>query len=183
MQKDVLQILTETHAMLGWLAERLQAARPGRSRAILFNEVARSLGAHQTVIDRTILPALKQGGWRGVSSDVLAGHMALKRALAETLTLRDRAAFDAAIPWLAARLRVQCRLEQEKLVPLLRCFDDDERIVMAQDAELHLTRLLGDKRHPPDDGEVTPQAEELVEEAYVVLRSLPQKDEHTDTTR
>ena len=44
---------------------------------------------------------------------------------------------------------------------------------MAVDAEQHLRRLLGEtpKRH--EDADFGHDAEELVEEAYVVLRSLP----------
>jgi hypothetical protein len=51
--------------------------------------------------------------------------------------------------------------------------DDEERSSMAVDAEQHLRRLLGEtpKRH--EDADFGHDAEELVEEAYVVLRSLP----------
>ena len=180
MEKDVLQILTEDHAILGWFAQRLAASKAGRSRSVLFNEFARSLGAHQTVVDQTIVPALKRCGWRGLSSDVLTGHLALKRQLAETLTLRTSTAFDEAIPRLIARSVQQCVLEQDKLMPLLHQYlDDDQREALAAEAEQHLTRLLGEGRHLPEDSGLTPQANDLVEEAYVVLSSLPADDELT----
>jgi hypothetical protein len=179
MEKDVLQILTENHAVLRWLGDRLLAARPGRVRTMLFNEIARALGAHQTVIDQTALPALKACGWRGVSSDMLAGHMALKRLLAETLTLeRGDESFDLAVPRIVARTRAHCDFEQEKLLPLVhRLIDDEQRAVMASDAELHLTRLLGEPRSRGADFDLIPRAEDLLEEAYVVLGSLASSED------
>ena len=178
MEKDVLQILTEDHAVLHWLGERLLAARPGRARATLFNEFSRALGAHQMVIDQTILPALRGCGWRGVSSDMLAGHLGLKRLLAETLTLDPWAAsFDPALRRIVARTEAHCELEQLKLLPLVHSnLDDHQRALMAYDAELHLTRLLGEQHKLDEDAELIPQAGELVEEAYVVLGSLATAD-------
>jgi hypothetical protein len=181
MDKDVLQLLTEDHAVLGWLADRLRAARPGRTRFLLFNEFVRALGAHQTVIDRTVLPALKACGWNGVSSDVLRGHMALKRLLAESLTVeREPAAFDEVLSLLVPQAKIHCEMEQLKLLPvLLRCLDDEQRSLMALDAEQHLTRLLGETPKVHEDANFGPNAEDLVEEAYVVLGSLPGLDATT----
>src|SRR5688500_11645740 len=76
MRKDVVQVLLEDHAVLGWLAERLRPVSSTSAGTPMFNEFARALGAHQTVIDQTVIPALKACGWRGLSSDVLTGHMA-----------------------------------------------------------------------------------------------------------
>jgi len=175
MERDVLQILTEDHAVLGWLAERLEAAPAGRARSVLFNEVTRALGAHQTVFDQTVLPALKACGWSGVSSDVLAGHLGLKRLLAEALTNeRQPRGFDQVLQRLVPRVKAQCELERRKLLPVLhRCFDDAQRSLLALDAEQHLTRLLGETPKVHEDADIGLDAEDLVEEAYVVLGSLP----------
>jgi hypothetical protein len=175
MDRDVLQILTEDHAVLAWLAGRLGGARPGRSRTVLFNEFARALGAHQTVIDRTVLPALKACGWAGVSSDVLRSHMALKRLLAEAITLeREPADFDATVRRLVPQAQRHCELELYHIIPVLhRCFDDEQRALLAADAEQHLTRLLGETPKLYADNGLPPDAGELVEEAHVVLGSLP----------
>jgi len=175
MERDVLQILTEDHAVIEWLVERLRAARPGRARLLLFNEFARSLGAHQTVIDKTVMPALKACGWHGVSSDVLRGHMALKRLLAEAITVeRDPAVFDEVACRLAPRVKAQCEMERHKLIPVLHgCLDDEQRSSMAVDAEQHLRRLLGETSQLHENADFGHDAEDLVEEAYVVLGSLP----------
>ncbi len=174
MERDVLQVLTEDHAVLVWLADRLSDARPGRARSVMFGEFARALGAHQTVIDLTVLPALKTVHWSGVSSDVLTSHMALKRLLAECLTVeRNEAGFDEALRRLATQAKLQCGLEQHKLLPVLRgCLDESQREMMAFDAEMHLTRLLGETPTVHEVGELAPRASDLVEEAYVVLGSL-----------
>ena len=178
LEKDVLQVLIEDHAVLGWLADRLRGARPGRARNVLFNELARLLGAHQTVVDLTVFPALKACGWSGVSSEVLRSHMAMKRLLAEAIAVeREPADFDAAVRRLAPKVKVHCDLEQHHLVPVLhRTLDDDQRAQMAADAEQHLTRLLGEAPRMHGDTDLEPDAEDLLEEAYVVLGSLPLQD-------
>ncbi len=127
------------------------------------------------MIDRTVLPALRTCGWRGVTSDLLSGHMALKRQLAEVLTLsQESSAFDEASRQLAEQVGQQRRREQDKLLSVLHeCLDDSQRSMLALDAELHLTSLLG---HTPESFESSGferAADELLEEAYVVLRSLP----------
>jgi len=174
MEKDVVQVLTENHAVLGWLAERLQADKDP-VEPLLFNEFARALGGHQTVIDQTVIPALKGCGWRGVSSDVLTGHVALKRSLAELLTLkRNDAPFREALTRLSVQLAEQREREHFKLLPVLRkSLDDGQRAMMAFEAELHLTRIFGETRLPFDEVDVTQCADDLIAEAQVVLASLP----------
>jgi len=179
MERDILQTLADDHAILRWLTHRLSATPRGRLRSMVFGEFSRALGAHQTVIDRILMPALKSRGWWGVSSDVLVGHAALKRLLADALTLQqDHTGFDAALRSLLAELQVQCQREREKLIPVLwRCFDDDQRSLMAQDAETHLTRLLGDSLESYDP-DVWMERPELIEEAYLVLgRPTPAEDQ------
>jgi hypothetical protein len=174
MGRDVVQVLTEDHAVLRWLGERLQAATGEATRSLMFNEIARALGAHETVIEATILPALKACGWRGLTSDVLTGHAALKRHLAEMLTLeRSDAAFHAALKPLVQKLNAQCKLEEKKLLPLIQeCLDDTQREMLAFDAETHLTRILGDGRSV-GEVELAQPVSELIEQAHVVLGSLP----------
>lgn len=173
MRKDVVQVLQEDHAVLGWLAERLRSVEGTSAAPAMFNEFSRALGAHQTVIDQTLLPALKGVGWRGLSSEVLTGHMALKRTFAELLTLRhDRQRFDGALARLMRQVDHQSALEDRKLLPLLaHVLDDSQREMLAFEAEGHLTRILGDA--PLLDADLAQPANELLEEAALVLGSLP----------
>lgn len=173
MEKDLIQVLTEDHAVLGWLSGRLRAA-PSASKALLFNEFARALGAHQTVIDQTVIPALKSCGWRGLSSDVLAGHMSVKRSFAELLTLRPgKPSFDDALELVLQAANLQSSLERDKLLPLLRqLLDAGQLRMLGYDAQLQLTQLLGDESHL-DDIDTAQPVHELLAEAHVVLGSLP----------
>lgn len=173
MRKDVVQVLLEDHAVLGWLGERLRATSGATTP--MFNEFARALGAHQTVIDQTILPALKACGWRGLSSDVLTSHMALKRSFAELLTLRpDSAGFEASLSALMRQVTLHCDIEDRKLLPLLTdCLSESQREMLAFEAEAHLTQILGDR--PVQDAALAQPATELLEEAQLVLGSLPSR--------
>jgi hypothetical protein len=179
MERDVVQVLTEDHAVLGWLGERLRSAPPSESRILMFNEFARALGAHETVIDETVVPALRSCGPGGLSSDLLVSHAALKRSFAEVLTLgRNDPAFAGSLAALIRQLERHCELEERKLLPLLHdCLDDAQREMMAFDAEVHLTRILGDER-PREDAALAQPANELLEEAHLVLGSLPIPRDH-----
>jgi hypothetical protein len=178
MERDLVQVLAEDHAVLRWLGERLSAATR-TAKPMVFNEFARALGAHETVVEQTVLPALKATGWRGLSSDVLTGHADLRRELADLLTMdKGSAAFDVAVERLLRRLARQCDLEEEKLLPVLRAsLDDTQRELLAFDAESHLTRLLGDDAPDANELELAQPVNELLEEAHVVLGSLPVGDE------
>jgi hypothetical protein len=173
MRKDVVQVLLEDHAVLGWLAERLRPVSSSSAGTPMFNEFARALGAHQTVIDQTVIPALKACGWRGLSSDVLTGHMALKRSFAELLTLRaDSPDFEPSLSALMRQLTRHCELEDRKLLPLLtECLSESQREILAFEAEAHLTQILGDM--PMQDADLAQPATALLEEAQLVLSSLP----------
>ncbi|HEY0858824.1 MAG TPA: hypothetical protein VGE16_17300 [Albitalea sp.] len=173
MEKDLIQVLAEDHAVLGWLTGRLRETTATR-QSLLFNEFARALGAHQMVVDQVVIPALKSCGWRGLSSDVLAGHMGLKRSLAELLTLRPgSASFDAALGTLLLDTSLQTGREHDKLLPLLHQLLDAEQLVMlAYDAEVRLAQLVGDGSRL-DDIDIAQPVDELLAEAHVVLASLP----------
>lgn len=174
MERDVAQILIESHATLGALARRLGRGGTHHARSGGFDDFVLALGAHQAVIDKAVVPALKAFGWRGVSSSVLTGHAGLKRLLAETLTMaRDHPSFDAARQQLVQAVRTQCERERVELIPVLRrALDEPQRAMAALEADLHLTRLLGDKPDPWRDSELQPGAGELIEEAQIVLGSL-----------
>ena len=173
MRKDVVQVLLEDHAVLAWLGERQRPVAGTTAGTQMFNEFARALGAHQTVIDQTVIPALKACGWRGLSSDVLTGHMALKRSFAELLTLRpDSPNFEASLAALMRQMTRQFELEDKKLLPLLTdCLSESQREILAFEAEAHLTQILGDT--PLQDAELARPATALLEEAQLVLGSPP----------
>lgn len=174
MEKDLIQVLAEDHAILRWLTGRLRETNSTRRRSLLFNQFARALGAHQMVIDEVVIPALKSCSWRGLGSDVLAGHMALKRSLAELLTQpSDSAAFNAALESLLLEMGLQTSRERDKLLPLLhQLLDADQLVMFAYDAEQRLRQLVGDGSEF-DDIDAAQPVDELLAEAHLVLGSLP----------
>ena len=174
MHKDVVAVLDEDHAVLRRLVVRLRSAVGTPACRQVFNEFARTLGGHHTVIDQTVIPALKACKWHGLSSDVLAGHLALKRTLAELLTLPHVGPdFEWALARLLRQLERQGDLEDRKLLPLLaRELGDTQRALLAIEAETHLARILGET---PREGELGLPADELLQEAQLVLGSLPRR--------
>jgi hypothetical protein len=98
----------------------------------------------------------------------------LKRHLAEMLTLeRGTDHFDAALKQLVQQLDIQCELEERKLLPLIHeCLDDTQRTMLAFEAETHLTRILGDS-HSVGDIDLPQSVSDLLEQAHIVLGSLP----------
>jgi hypothetical protein len=175
MERDLLQVLADDHALLGWVAGRLQCAPSPRGRRAVFPELAAALAAHQTVVDRTVLPALKEMGWHGIRSDLLASHVALKRQLAETVALeREGGDADRALRALALEVQAQCGREILTLLPVLaQRLDGSQRSMLGLDAQQHLTRLLGDTPKTHADVEQESGVADLLDEAYVVLSSLP----------
>jgi hypothetical protein len=174
--KDLLVSLTDDHVVLSWLAHRLRSANDPFARALLFNEMAKALGGHLTAMEYVVLPALSRSGWRGVDSRVLVEHMILKRHLADLLTLpRGSAQFEAELQDLCGQIEQQADREQLELLPVLReSLGEGERAMLASEVEARLGAYLGDLRTPGTEKNVDPSnAEDLLQEAKVVLASLP----------
>jgi hypothetical protein len=173
--KDVLVSLTDDHIALSWLAHRLRTARDSFSRGLLFNELAKALGGHLSVMEYVVMPAMSRCGWRGVSSQVLIEHMILKRHLADLLTLeRGSDQFEAELQDLCGQVEAQADREQLELLPALReCLGEGERAMLASEVESRLGAYLGELRAPGEHRDDPPTVEDLLQEAKVVLASLP----------
>jgi len=179
--KDVLIALTDDHVVLSWLTHRLRTTSDGFNRSVLFNELAKALGGHLSALEYVVLPALSRCGWRGVDSHVLVEHMILKRHLADLLTLeRGSEQFEAETQDLCNQIEAQADREQLELLPALReCLDEGERAMLASEVEARLSAYLGDLRMPGSQKNIDPPtAEELLQEAKVVLASLPNARPH-----
>lgn len=179
--KDVLVSLTDDHVVLSWLAHRLRTARDSFSRGLLFNEMAKALGGHLSVMEYVVLPAMSRCGWHGVDSQVLVEHMILKRHLADLLTLeRGSAQFDAELQDLCNQVEAQADREQLQLLPALReWLGEGERAMLASEVESRLGAYLGELRAPGEHTDADPPTvEELLQEAKVVLASLPNTLRH-----
>lgn len=173
MAQDVVEILAQDHAALIQAADRLRRETPTPRRSQIFNQFARMLGAHLAIIDDTVIPELKGLGWRGVSSAMLTAHVELKRSLAELLTQRGSPAFQDALSRLATQLQAQIDSEKAHLFPLLRqCLDESHLAFLGLDAHARRSEILGDGVEDGDPANLR-GVDELLEEAQVVLSSLP----------
>ena len=90
------------------------------------------------------------------------------------------AGFDAALARLVRQVHLQCDLEDRRLLPVLgAALDVSQRAMMAFEAEALLAGILGDR--PVEDAERMQPATALIEEAQVVLGSLPAPDPVDDS--
>jgi hypothetical protein len=174
--KDLLVSLTDDHIVMSWLAHRLRTTTDGFSRGLLFNEFAKALGGHLSAMEYVVLPALARCGWRGFDSQVPAQHTVLKRRLADLLTLeRGSSQFDADLNDLCDQVEAQAEREQRELLPLLRQdLDTSERAMLGSEVEARLGAFVGELREPGTEKPAdAPTGEQLLEEAQLVLKSLP----------
>jgi hypothetical protein len=118
---------------LGDLARSL--AEPGRMDAaghVLYRELRDRASAHCQVREQIVLPVLQRSRWKGLTSEALAAHMDLKRALAALCIIgpaepdfpRMLALFQDAVAqqrladdlWLMPSLRQVSTVEQRRLM-------------------------------------------------------------------
>ncbi len=172
MKHDVVAVISDHHAVLDWLMERVAEASPSPARRVLFDEFAKALGGHLRAIDEAVIPALRAGGWRNVSSSLLVGHVDIKHRLGELLTLRlSSRAHDDALATLAVHLQAQQQREASQLLPLLQgALNDWQRAQLGAEVQDHLSRVIGERPSGFADSE---PASSLLEEAKLVLGSFP----------
>jgi hypothetical protein len=170
--RDVVLVLAENHAILHWLSERLAGASTPAHRQHLFDEFAKALGGHLRAVDEAILPALRQCGWRDVSSAVLVGHSHLKHQLAVLLVLKARPGdFDRALFAFFPRLADQQHREAVQIVPVLRkLLDAEARAALGVQVTAHFSLMFdADAAHQWS----SEPAHDLVDEARIVFGSFP----------
>lgn len=172
MKADVVAVISDHHAVLGWLTDRVLDAEPGPSRRVLFDEFAKALGGHLRAIDQAVIPALRARGWRNVCSSLLVGHVDVKYRLGELLTLRPSSrAHPTTLAALALHLEAQLQREAGLLLPLLEeALDDWQRAELGVEVQEHLSRMIGEGRTDFVDSE---PAASLLEEAKLVLGGFP----------
>lgn len=175
--KDVLVALTDDHVVLSWLAHRLELSNDSAANAVLFNELAKALGGHLSALEYVVLPALSRCRWRGLDSQLLVGHMTLKRHLADLLTLeRDSDQFRAQLTDFCRQVEAHADQEQLVLLPAIReCLDEGERAMLASEVESRLGAYLDEvaRKGPALAAAPLPTADDLLREAQVVLTTLP----------
>jgi hypothetical protein len=121
---DVLQLLTEQHAEVDELFEKLDAGKGDRRKT--FAELADKLAAHAGAEERVFYPNVMSEATAELLHEAVEEHLAVKRTLADLLALdpasaSDRETFDAKLSVLKESVSHHAHEEEEgKLFPLLR---------------------------------------------------------------
>jgi hypothetical protein len=109
--------------------------------------------------------------------DVLASHMSLKRRLAGVLAMnRKTTEFDTELAALCDGVQAQAEREHAQLLPCLRqALPDDHRALLAGEVEAQVRARVGDAGLSLQEPITQPRVHDLLQEAQVVLASLPHR--------
>lgn len=120
-------------------------------------------------MDNAIIPMLRAHGWRDVPSQLLIGHVQLKRALAEVLAVRKLPVeFDHRLSDFLPRFAAQRETEFELLLPAIaRLLGEDENRSLAAQVAAEFGLVF--EKQPATEPRA---AGELIDEARVVLSGL-----------
>lgn len=162
---DCTVLLGAQLARLESIADALSCASAA-ARPQLLRELLDRGALHVRVREQLLFPVLRRARWKGVNSETLKVHVRLKRALAELMvTPAQSDRFNDLLHKFAQGVALQLAEDARAFVPALRAASDiDERRALCREIE-----LLHDKETTPSG----PPAPGLVEEAALVLRSLP----------
>jgi len=117
---DVLALLTEQHAEVDALFEKLENDKG--DRATLFAELANKLAAHATVEEKIFYPAVMAKQTEEMLHESVEEHLAIKRVLADLLTMKlDDDTFKAKLSVMKESVSHHAHEEEEeKLFPIVR---------------------------------------------------------------
>jgi hypothetical protein len=144
---DVLELLETQHSEVDALLEQLESGE-GDRRAV-FAELADKLAAHATVEERIFYPAVMSGDTDELLHESVEEHLAIKRVLADLLTMDlSSEEFAAKLSVLKEHVSHHAHEEEEaKLFPKLRAsLDDEERAALGNEVLALFEQLL--PRHP-----------------------------------
>lgn len=144
---DVLEILESQHLEVDALLERLEQ-RQGDMRAT-FIELADKLAAHATVEERIFYPSVMAPGTEELLRESVEEHLAVKRVLADLLTMDlSGDEFAAKLSVLKEQVSHHAHREEEaKLFPKLRAsLDADQRAALGNEVLALFEQLL--PKHP-----------------------------------
>jgi hypothetical protein len=121
---NVLELLTEQHAEVDQLIEKIEKGRG--NKAALFVELADKLAAHAAIEEKIFYPGIMTDEHEDVLKESVEEHLAIKRVLADMLALdldieEDEKTFDAKLSVLKETVSHHAHEEEEDvLFPKLR---------------------------------------------------------------
>jgi len=133
---DALELLTEQHAEVDELFEKIEATDDTDEKEDLFIELADKLAAHSAIEAKIFYPAVMSDDTCDKLLEFTEEHLAAKRVLADLLVLDlDDEQWDAKLTVLKEEIRHHAHDEEEgKLFPLLeKQLSDDQRAALGNE--------------------------------------------------
>jgi hypothetical protein len=173
-QLDSRRLLTRQLEDIAALAGQLKDNLDRPAAPQLYRDLCNRATLHVVARERILLPAWAREGYRELRLDAMVPHGEFKRRLADLMVTAPRATsqFRAALDAFVAAAKAQQQADEEILVPGLRqAIDLDARRLVMEDIDRLYS--LGGSAAPTAPEPAPAVARELLQEARVVLSSLP----------
>jgi hemerythrin superfamily protein len=132
---NAITMLKHQHREVEALFKQLHKARSGAPRRTVFEKVADALAVHAAIEEKRFYPAVKERSTEGILLESLEEHLAIKRVIADLLSL-DPAddTFAAKVKVLEDEVSHHVQEEEETLFPRVEQMFDDEALESLGDA-------------------------------------------------
>jgi hemerythrin superfamily protein len=140
---DIVELLTAQHTEVDDLFARIEENKGDAQAA--FMELANKLAAHATVEEQLFYPAVMAKDTDGLLQEAVEEHLAIKRVLADMLTLRvGEPSFKAKLSVLKEEVTHHAHREEEaKLFPMVRAMmNRDERAALGNEVLSKFEELM-----------------------------------------
>jgi hypothetical protein len=109
-----IELLTDQHAEVDALFEKIEKTKERGEREVLFRELADKLAAHATIEEKLFYPAVMAKQTEEILLESVEEHLSVKRVLADLLDLKvDEDAFDAKLSVMKEQVSHHAHEEEE----------------------------------------------------------------------
>lgn len=145
-QPDVLQLLTDQHAEVDELIEKLEEGDlDSNQKAATFRDLADRVAAHAAMEEKIFYPAIKAKETEDILRESVEEHLAVKRILADLLAMDvEDEQFDAKLSVMKEELEHHAHeAEEEVLFPKVRkMFDQEELLALGGECTALFEQLM-----------------------------------------
>lgn len=156
---DALELLTEQHAEVDELFEKIEDSDDADEKAELFRQLADKLAAHSAIEEKLFYPSVLSADTADTLLEFTEEHLAAKRILADMLAMDpDDEHWDAKLTVLKEEIRHHAHDEEEgKLFPILeQKLSSDQRAGLGNELLAMFEELMGQEPRmqiPSETGE------------------------------
>jgi len=143
---DALELLTEQHAEVDELFEKIEDSDDADEKAELFRELADKLAAHSAIEEKLFYPSVLTEETSDQLLEATEEHLAAKRVLADMLAMDpEDEHWDAKLSVLKEEIRHHAHDEEEgKLFPIIeRTMSADQRAGLGNELLAMFEELIG----------------------------------------